>query len=411
LHFSLVLFFWASLLGVLYTYVGYPALIWAAARIDRRADRRSRDDAPSADEPSADEPSADELHEITVLITAHNAGAHIVERIENIQQCDYPADRLQILVASDGSTDSTVSLVKQLGLTNVRTIAYAHRRGKVATLSSAVAYVGSEVVVFTDASNRFDRDSLHRLASHFRDPEVGLVTGKVSIIDQEGHPSESLYWRSEMMVRQGEAKLGIMLGASGAIYAIRRSMFVRPQRPIINDDLVLPMLVHLKHGCRFVFDETARAYVTSVGGIRGEFVRRCRIGSGAFQCLPVLKDLLRWRNRRHAFAFASHKLLRWLCPFLLIALFCSNFALMSAEGYEAFLWIQIAAYAMAVAGLFAPRRGVIAKLSRAASSFLFMNLALLVGFLRWALNPQSVTWAPTRRPSWNQVAKYTSTTR
>jgi hypothetical protein len=163
------------------------------------------------------------------------------------------------------------------------------------------------------------------------------------------------------------------------------------------------MLVHLKHGCRFVFDETARAYVTSVGGIRSEFSRRCRIGSGAFQCLPVLKDLLLWRHRRHAFAFASHKLLRWICPFLLIALFASNFALMSADGYETFLWIQIAAYSIAVAGLFAPPRSKWFRLARTASSFLFMNLALLIGFLRWAFNPQAVTWTPTPRPSWSQM--------
>lgn len=392
MHVSLVIFFWASLIGVLYTYVGYPLMIWAAAR------------ARHATETECDLPeSTDELPEITVLITAHNAGNHIVERIENILQCDYPADRLKIVVASDGSTDSTVHAAKQMGLPNVRTIAYSNRRGKVATLTSAVSYIGSEVIVFTDASNRFDHEALRRLASHFRDPGVGLVTGKVSIVDELGKPSESLYWRSEMMVRQSEAKLGIMLGASGAIYAIRRTMFVRPQRPIINDDLVLPMLVHLKHGCRFVFDETARAQVTSVGGIRGEFQRRCRIGSGAFQCLPVLHDLLRWRHRRHAFAFASHKLLRWLCPFLLIVLFASNFALMSAEGYEAFLWIQIAAYSVAVAGLFAPRRGIVSRLARVASSFLFMNLALLVGFLRWALDPSAVTWNPTRRPSWTQM--------
>ncbi|MEM1069349.1 MAG: glycosyltransferase [Planctomycetota bacterium] len=397
MHVSLMLFFWASLLGVIYTYAGYPLLVCVMAYWQRR----------NATDQGALVPDHHMTHEalplVTVLIAAHNAEDHIADRIENILQCDYPFERLQILVASDGSTDETVQVVKRMQLPNTRTIAYRHRRGKVATLTSAIAYIDSEVVVFTDASNRFDSQALYRLANHFRDPTVGLVTGKVSMVDEHGRPAESLYWRSEMKVRQSEAELGIMLGASGAIYAVRRSMFVHPKRPIINDDLVIPMLVHLNHGCRFVFDETARAYVTNMGGIRTEFNRRCRIGSGAFQCLPVLKDLLLWRHRRHAFAFASHKLMRWACPFLLIALFFSNFALMAAEGYEAFLWIQIAAYSLAVAGLFAPPRGLIPRIARTASSFLFMNVALLVGFIQFAFDPRNVTWSPTPRPRLNEL--------
>ncbi len=398
MHLALTSLFWVSLLGLFYAYVGYPVAVCLLAAITERLRRGYRDGATRLDDPAAAE-----FPEITVLISAFNAESHIQERIENILQCAYPRERLTILVASDGSTDGTVAAVKRLGNASVRVVSFSARRGKVATLAEAVRQVTSEVIVFTDASNRFDALSLRQLTRHFRDPDIGLVTGKAAMIDEHGNPSESLYWRSEMRVRQCEARLGIMLGASGAIYAVRRELFVKPAGPVINDDLVLPMLVQITHGCRFVFDDTARAFVTSTGGIRCEFRRRCRIGSGAFQCLPVLGDLLQWRNVKQAFAFASHKLMRWLSPFFLVTLLASNLALMSVAGYDQFLWAQAFAYLTAFCGLFAPNRGFFARLARTACSFVSMNLALLLGFIRWSFDPQMVTWNPTQRPSWSQL--------
>jgi cellulose synthase/poly-beta-1,6-N-acetylglucosamine synthase-like glycosyltransferase len=387
LHTALIILFWTSLAGLAFSYVGYPTLLYFASRYasgNRRAPTQTDDK---------------DLPELTVLIAAHNAEQHVVDRINNILACDYPRDRLRIVVASDGSTDATVQRVEQFGQSNIRAIAFARRRGKAITLADAVRQVHSEVILFSDASTVFDSDSIRQLARHFADPRVGLATGKVAIVDAAGVPSESLYWRCEMMVRRVEAQLGIMLGASGAIYAIRRRVFVEPDRPVINDDLVLPMLAHLRHGCEFVFDETARAYALSSGGLAGEFRRRCRIGAGAFQCLPVLAELLHWRHARTAFAFASHKLLRWFCPFLLVAMMISNVALISLPGYRLFMTIQASAYLLAMAGLFAPQRGPIARVARVASSFLVMNLALLAGFFRWVFNPRNVLWDPTQRPT------------
>ena len=300
--------FWVSLAGLCFNYVGYPLLVCLVSRW--RPMRRRR----------ASELALEDLPDVTVLIAAHNAEQHIGRRIQNILDCDYPAGRLTIAVASDGSTDATVREVRRFDRAHIQAIPFRQRRGKVLTLADAVRQLRSEVVVFTDASSRFDRDALRQLARHFVDPQIGLVTGKVSIVDEHGLPSESVYWRSEMLVRRAEAQLGIMLGASGAIYAIRRRLFVEPPCPVINDDLVLPMLTHLRHGCDFVFDESARAYVVSSGGLAGEFRRRSRIGAGAFQCLPGLRELLQWRHARQALAFGAHKLLRWICPFLLVAL-------------------------------------------------------------------------------------------
>jgi cellulose synthase/poly-beta-1,6-N-acetylglucosamine synthase-like glycosyltransferase len=381
--------FWTSLAGLALSYLGYPALLYLLSRyvvLDRRVQV---------------EPADGELPEVTVLIAAHNAECHIVDRVDNILACDYPRHRLRIVVASDGSTDATVERVKRMGYANVRAIDFAQRRGKADTLVSAVRQVHSEVVLFTDASTVFEADSIRQLARHFIDPDVGLATGKVAIVDAEGRPSESLYWRIEMMLRRVEARLGIMLGASGAIYAIRRRLLVEPKCPVINDDLVLPMLVSLRHRCRFVFDESARAYALGGGGLAGEFRRRSRIGAGAFQCLPVLGELLRWRHAKVASAFACHKLLRWVGPFLMVTLLISNVALLSAPGYRIWMTVQTASYLIALVGFVLPRRGRATDAARMASSFLLMNLALLAGFFRWASQPGNVLWSPTRRPAVN----------
>ncbi len=383
---TFIILFWSSLISLCFSYLGYPSLVFLASRC-RPTNRRVP--AKHADE---------DLPDVTVLIAAYNAEQHIGERIDNLLACDYPQARLRIVVASDGSTDSTTQVVRSFSHPHIRVIPFAQRRGKARTLVDAVRQLHTEVIVFTDASTVFDRDSVRQLARHFVDPQVGLATGKVAMVDEHGRPSESLYWRSEMMVRRSEAELGIMLGASGAIYAIRRRLFVEPLRPVINDDLVLPMLAHLRHGCEFVFDETAKAYALSSGGLAGEFRRRCRIGAGAFQCLPVLRELVQRRHMKKAFAFGSHKLLRWICPFLLVTLIVTNLALISDPSYRLFIWIQATAYLLAIAGFFVPGRGYIARIARTASSFLVMNLAILTGFFRWAFDPQNVVWSPTPRP-------------
>jgi cellulose synthase/poly-beta-1,6-N-acetylglucosamine synthase-like glycosyltransferase len=382
-----VILFWTSLAGLCFSYVGYPLLMYVAARCRRTSHRQPV------------EPTVEELPDVTVLIAAHNAEHHIHQRIHNILACDYPPDRLTIVVASDGSTDATVREVRRFDRAHVEAIPFRQRRGKVKTLADAMRQLRSEVIVFTDATSRFDRDSLRQLARHFVDPQIGLATGRAAIVDEQGTPSESIYWRSEMMVRRSEAQLGIMLGASGAIYAMRRRLFVEPPCPVINDDLVLPMLTHLRHGCGFVFDETARAYALSTGGLAGEFRRRARIGAGAFQCLPGLRELLQWRHAKQALAFGAHKLLRWICPFLLVALIVTNLSLAAAWYYQLFLYLQAIAYLLALVGLLVPQRGRVTRIAHIASSFLVMNLALLTGFFRWVFDPGNVVWNPTPRPT------------
>ena len=388
---TLTLLFWLSLAALLYNYVGYPVLVALAARLF------------PAKKPSTTSLHQDDLPHVTVLIVAYNAEQHIRQRIENVLACEYPSDRIDILVASDGSDDATVQTVEALNLPHVRAIEFAERRGKTRTLVDAVRKVDSDVVLFTDATNRFEHSAIRNLARHFTNPDIGIATGRVSLINELGEPVESTYWKMEMMIRRSEMRLGIMLGASGPIYAIRRSLFVEPQRPIINDDFVLPILSQLRHGCGTVYDESACATMLSSGGLASEFRRRSRIGAGAFQSLPELSRLFRWRHARHAVAFVSHKLMRWIGPFLLVTLMATSLALSSHPFYHLCFRMQAVGYCVAVIGLMVPRRGRAAQLARIAGTFLVLNLALLTGFFRWIGHPQNVVWDPTARPVIDEV--------
>ncbi len=356
---------------------------------------------PNASLPSTglDDSNYSALPSVTVLIAAHNPGEQIVVRIKNLLACDYPLEKTQILVAADGCTDNTVQLVRDFKLSHVNVIDYSQRRGKASTLVEAINHVTSEVILFTDASTRFDVATVRRTASHFQDPSTGIVSGKVTMLDEWGKPVESLYWQSEMMVRRAESSIGLMMGASGAIYAMRRRFFVAPTGPIINDDLVFPMLAYLQHRCRFILEPAAIAFATSYGGLRTEFFRRSRIGAGGYQSLPVLRELFRWKNSWQALGFISHKLLRWICPFLLIVMFVCNLGLLMSPGYQNLLWLQSIAYGLAISGLFTPDRGRVTRLAKTASSFLVMNAALLTGFFQWLANANQVIWNPSPRPT------------
>lgn len=390
MHWFFPTLFWTSAGCIGFSYLGYPLLIRCASALRWH---------PASTEQSLNTHGDVDPPSVTVLIAAHNAGPHIQERIRNILESDVPPESLSVVVASDGSTDDTLRVVRDYGDSRVRAIEFASRRGKAQTLADAIAQLDDEIVVFTDATTRFETQSLRRLTGHFKDPEIGIASGRIAIVDEQGQACESLYWRNEMAMRRCEARLGILLGSSGAIYAIRRRLFVAPSRPIINDDLVFPMLIQLRHRCRFVLDPTAVAYAISHGGLASEFRRRCRIGAGAYQCLPVLSDLFCWKNRRQAFAFTSRKLLRWLCPFFLILLICSSLALLDTTLYACLFWAQAGAYTLASLGIFAPRQGFFSKVAGVASSFLVMNLALLAGFVQWLLDSDNVLWTPTPRPS------------
>jgi cellulose synthase/poly-beta-1,6-N-acetylglucosamine synthase-like glycosyltransferase len=377
--------FWLSAGMVVYAYLGYPILVWCAAR---RWDRRAL--ASPADD--------DRLPTATLLIAAHNEAEVIEARLRNALALDYPADKLEIVIASDGSSDGTSEIVRRFVGPRVRLLDFSQRRGKTAVLNDAVRQLGGELVMFSDANTMWRRDTARRLASWFSTADVGMVCGRLVLTDPAtGSNVDGLYWRYETFLKTQEGRLGAVLGANGAVYAMRRSIWRPVASDTIVDDLVIPLSAYLKSRCRMVYDPSAVAGEETPAELTAEFGRRARIGAGGFQAIGRLAGLLHPRHGWLALAFLSHKLLRWFAPFCLIAALAANLTLARDPVYGPLLGCQLAFYLTAAVGSFLPGRHLACRVIRAATLFTSMNLALLVGYGRWLSGRQGGVWRRTAR--------------
>lgn len=378
--------FWAGVAGVVYAYAVYPVVLLALARVFGR----KADPAPLPD---------DALPTVTVLIAAHNEESVIEARVRNALELDYPQDRLDVLVASDGSTDATAEIVRRYAGRRVRLLDFGVQRGKATTLNSAFSEARGDVVILSDANTHTDPRAARHLVRWLADRAVGVVCGKLVLTDPaSGRNVDGLYWKYETFLKQQESRLGALLGANGAIYAIRREL-LRPIPPnTIIDDFVLPLVAKLRTGCQIVFDRQALAQEESAPDVGSEFRRRARIGAGGWQAIGILWKLLNPQMGWVAFTFFSHKVLRWVCPLFLLSILVANVALAFQQPlYRWALAAQAFAYAAALLVPYVPPRLPLARVLRLASMFVAMNAALLVGFFRWLRGPQSGIWSRTQR--------------
>jgi cellulose synthase/poly-beta-1,6-N-acetylglucosamine synthase-like glycosyltransferase len=383
---TLMLLLWSSVGGVLIAYVVYPLLIWLLSLFF--GGRKS--DCPTL--------RADQLPAVSLLISAHDEESCIEDRIQNALATDYPSDKLEICIASDGSVDRTNEIVSGLPERNVRLLAYDLRRGKAATLNSSICQIEGDIVIFSDANTLFEPTAIARLVRWFADPSVGVVCGKLVLTDSKtGRNVDGLYWHYETFLKQCEGKLGGLLGANGAIYAMRRALYQPIPDNTIIDDFVIPLFAKLKHPFRIVYDATAIAHEETAPTIGHEFWRRVRIGSGDYQSLLLLWPLLNPRHGWTTFTFVGHKLLRWLSPFFLLTAIASNIFLLPRPFYMVTLLIQLAFYTTALIGIWAVGDNRGTKLLRCATLFCSVNAALLMGFFRWATTVQTGMWQRTDR--------------
>lgn len=401
MSFLIELLFWVDLCLVAYAYVGYPALIWLAARYFGCVS------APTVLREC-------ELPTISILIAAHNEEAVIAKRLENALAINYPRDKFQIVVASDGSSDHTAEIVRSFADRGVKLLDYQPNRGKATTLNKAWDELTTELVLLSDANTFLGPQAPRRLARWFASPDVGAVCGRLVLVDPAtGNNVDSLYWRYETFLKKCEAKLGALLGANGAIYAIRREAFLKIPPETIIDDFVIPLLAKLRHpkgphltspegrgnktGFHLLYDEEAVAHEETPADMLDEFRRRARIGAGGFQSIGILWRLLNPKYGWLAFSFFSHKVLRWFCPFFMLAMMASNVALIELPLYRWTLAAQIAFYLVALCGRKLPGQGIPVRLVRLTTMFSSMNLALLVGFFRWISGRQRGAWTRTAR--------------
>jgi cellulose synthase/poly-beta-1,6-N-acetylglucosamine synthase-like glycosyltransferase len=376
---------WTCFAAVFYAYLGYPLVIWCLSRLFGR--RRPPPEILDRDLPT-----------LSFLVAAHNEESVIEERLRNALALDYPADKLQIVVACDGCSDATPRIVARYADRGVRLLNYVQRRGKSAALNAGFAELHGDIVMFSDANTNTDRLAARKLVRWFQNPAVGAVCGRLILTDPEsGRNVDGLYWKYETFLKHCEGRLGALLGANGAIYAIRRHLFQPIPADTIVDDMVIPLEAKLRSGCAILYDREAIAHEETAKDVRAEFHRRSRIGAGAFQCLARMGALLDPRNGWVSFTFLSHKVLRWLCPFFLLGLLSSNFVLALNGMYEWLMFSQLGFYSLALAGEWLPGRTKAMKVLRLATLFTGMNAALLLGFCRWLRGSQKVTWKRTAR--------------
>jgi hypothetical protein len=328
--------FWISVAFPLYVYIGFPLLLWLLQALVRRAPRRQ-----------PIEPS------VSLLVAAYNEAAVIADKIRNSLALDYPAAKLEIVVASDGSEDATAEIVRSFEAESggrVRLLNYPQNRGKMAVLNDAIRELRGDIVAFSDATSMLAAESLRILVQSFSDPRVGAASGIYRLLKQDQAQlgtQEDIYWKYETFLKVQEARLGAFTGAHGSLYAIRRALYPFPSENTINDDFTIPMRI-LERGYRVAYEPAAVA-CEEAHEMEG-FSRRVRITAGNVEQLRELRGLL-WPPRPFVlFCLLSHKTGRLLVPvFMLIAL-ATNIALRGQFPYDWLLLGQAVFYSLAVLG-------------------------------------------------------------
>jgi biofilm PGA synthesis N-glycosyltransferase PgaC len=378
--------FWGSAILLAYVYFGYPLLAAVRARFSRRPRYR----API-------EPF------VSIVVIANNEEERIGARIENLLALDYPASRREIVIASDGSTDSTVARARLFEGRGVSVRSFGARRGKSAVLNSVVPGLRGDVVLFADARQRFEAGTLRALVENFADPAVGAVSGELVITTSDRTAAagrgSAFYWRYEKFIRSTEGRADSTVGATGAIYAIRRALFEPIPDDTILDDVLIPLRI-VRKGYRVLFDPRARAYDSASVTAQHEFVRKARTIAGTFQLFSRELWLLDPRRNRLWLETLSHKALRLALPVLHASLFVASAALAatSAWFYQAAVGVQVMFYGAAIIGYTQgcnPRRSFLVTVPCAIC---LLSWATVVGFVRFLTNRQLVTWERIAAP-------------
>lgn len=377
--------FWLSLFLISFAYFINPMIIWLFSRF-------------FGQKPIRPAVSDDHLPAVSLLIVARDEEKDIRERIENALALDYPSDKLEIVIASDGSTDRTASIVGSYANRGVKLFEFEVNRGKAPVLNEVIPQLKGEVVLFSDANTSNERASAKRLAAWFQDSKVGAVCGRLNLKDPEtGKNVDGLYWKYETFLKKCESSLGALLGSNGGIYALRKELYQPIPANTIVDDFVIPLLARKKFGCKIVYDSEAVAVEETPKDIRQEFRRRARIGAGGFQSIGILKGLLNPVHGWVSYAFWTHKILRWFCPFFMLAAIVTNLMLLELPVYQGMAVAQVGFYVLAAVAVFLPPRPIACRIARLTSMFTYMNLALFVGFFRWLFGRQKAAWARTAR--------------
>jgi cellulose synthase/poly-beta-1,6-N-acetylglucosamine synthase-like glycosyltransferase len=370
--------FWVSVLGVLYPYFGYPVVLYVLGSLMGEDDRTD---------------TAAPLPTVSMIIPVHNEASRIERKLTNTAALCYPADRIEVLFISDGSTDDTVDLIRAHATSGMTLLELPNRGGKAAALNAGLARARHDILVFSDASIELEADALQHIVRRFQDPEIGCVSGEDRIADGGG---EGLYGRYELFLRRLESRVHSIVGASGSFYAQRR-VLCRPFTEGMAPDF-LSVLRTVEQGFRAVSEPAAVGAMTSVKDPKHEFERKVRTLIRGMTALFAHAPLLNpFRFGLFSFALWSHKVLRWTVPFFLVGALLSPLALLESAFYAGALVLQVAFYLGAVLAL-AEWGSVHRSLpGKVALYFSSVNAAILAAWCQYGKGVRQELWTPSRR--------------
>jgi cellulose synthase/poly-beta-1,6-N-acetylglucosamine synthase-like glycosyltransferase len=378
----------AASVGLLvYGYAIYPLGLWVLSRLIPPAGRDRGSPRPA-------------WPDVSILLSAYNEERVIADRVRNLRELDYPVEHLEILVGSDGSTDRTCEVVAGSGAPCVRLIAFARRRGKASVLNDLVAQARGEIIVCTDANTFFHPAAIRQLVDAlWRYPSACAVVGCVDLHSPVATGNlDEVYWRYETWIKTLESHFGAVLGANGPIYAFRRERYQPLPSESIVDDFLIPMLIRLRSGGHIFLVPAARAWEISPERVQDEFRRRVRIGAGDLQALLLTWRLLLPGKGMVAFAYLSHKVLRWLGPWLMLAALAATLTLLHRPFFQLLFAGQLMLYAMGAGAGMIRRVPIFGVAASGVRYFLVLNAAILLGFARFMLGLARPFWtiAPRR---------------
>jgi cellulose synthase/poly-beta-1,6-N-acetylglucosamine synthase-like glycosyltransferase len=374
--------FWLSALALFYTYAGYPLLLAFVSWLRPRRVQRG-EFAPT----------------VSIIITAYNEERDLSAKLENTLTLDYPRELLEIIVASDCSTDRTDEIALEFGGRGVRLYRQPERLGKTAAQNAAVEQAQGEIILFSDATSLYQPDAVRAMMPSFADPSVGCVAGRLEYVDASesrvGRGARS-YWSYETFLKRHESRVGSLIGTSGCLYAVRRSAYVPLYHEACSDFIIATKMV--EQGLRAVYEPDAVCTEETNRRSNKEFRMRVRIIAQTITDLWRHRGMLNpFRSGFYAVQLISHKVMRYAVPFFLIALLATSVVLARGSLFYSIVLVgQVGGYVTALGGWVLDAAGVRIRLFALPHYFVLANLASLVGFYQFLRGERYASWEHTR---------------
>jgi len=374
--------FWLMVILIFYTYLGYPLFILLISLFVNRKVARGNIEP-----------------RVTFLITSYNEEKSIREKIENTLSLDYPKEKIEVLVVSDGSSDNTDNIVREFQNRGVRLFRVEGRVGKTEAQNQAVKTAAGEIIIFSDSTTKYDKSAIRNIIRNYADPTVGAVSGRYRYFDVERTQTGTgaiAFWDYENFIKMLQTQISTITGCCGCIYSVKKTLYVNLPRDIISD-LIEPLKI-LEKGYRIVFEPEALAYETTCQKSKEEFKMRVRVISRGMQGILFMRHLLNpFKFGFISFQLISHKVLRWLIPIFLLIVYITNIALID-KGllYMVVFMLQTLFYLFALIGLLLDFLTKKINIFSIPLYFCVVNTASAVALMRTVMRKKSITWQTVR---------------